>query len=268
MECGFPWQNLKLECFYINMISINGLRQIVNDMHAVFPGGIRKNLRIAAESKLTSNPIDCLTVKGEIIDRMKQTYFPDNFAKYWQKIQKEEEEKLIKSISSRHGFQFKNQTNEEIDRSNIFEVLKGVLKAEKAGLKMPKNIIFKDMDYFGEINPRNLDNLYLNPKEFRELATTTVHEITHKNDKFGMFTRLPVINFIMATPGGIITLLNRSKISKAVTYYASMNREEFIACTAEKLICENKTWSDLDPKIKKLYDFFNGPRLKLDGGKG
>lgn len=193
-------------------------------------------------------------------------YYPNQFSKYWNKIKLEEENKLINSIVRQLNVKVVNNTNQDIQNQSVLGALKGLVMAKGKGLNLPKNIIFKKIETSGHfciIKPRNI---YLNPElNPIEIANTSIHETTHKNDILGMLTRIPVLSFITGTPGYIITKLNRTNITKSLGDYACTDREEFLACTAEKLIGENKTWSDLDPKIQKLYKFFRGPKLKLKG---
>lgn len=216
------------------MVSINGLRQIVKGMHAVFPQGALAVKLHSSEQKLIRDPL---------VD------------------------KFIKETAKGLGVQFTNKSKNEIGSLKIFEVLNGLFASKKAGLKLPKIVEFKKMQQHGThlwLNPKKIN---LNPKS-NEMLSNTIHEVTHKNDLGGRLTSvIPLLSILLKLPGVITTVSKYSTIEKTFGHnYAAINREEFIACTAEKLIAEKKSWSDLDPKIKKLYDMFKGPKLKLDRG--
>lgn len=225
------------------MVSVN-LRSIASNVRAVFPKGVKAaEIVVQSEEKLVRNPV---------VD------------------------KYIKQTASDLGVKLTNTTDKKILTSKMFDTLEGLFISKKAGLKLPKEIKFKNMELDGAYHLWTPKKIYLNPKienyaahkqanMSTSLSSAAIHEITHANDLgFKLTGTIPFLNIPLRLPGFFATGFNSLKITKNLNRLASLDREEFIACTAEKLLFESKKWSDFDPKIKKLYDLLKGPNLNLN----
>jgi len=266
------------------MTSISSLRQIVTDMHSFAPQGLRKAARaelaemISEPSRFSIATLNRMRFaqpgyhgysKSErsfgAISKLIKSNSKNSISDYLSKIYDTEQNVLIKKIIKNLGIEFKNETNDKIHPDVIFSILQGLTASKKAGLKLPKNVILEEIEdcrgYFRRFKPKNI---YVDPSGMG-ICSTTIHETVHKNDRAVRIVRcIPVIGTIERIGGKLTTSLNKKIIKQEIRKYAATNREEFLACTAEKLIAEQKIWSDLDPKIKKLYDMFLGPKLKID----
>ena len=160
----------------------------------------------------------------------------------------------IKSL----GVTFKNTTKQQLTTLKKGDILAGLILSKNAGLKLPEVIEIEDTNngHYSLLHPKTirLDSNY------EDLILATVHETLHKN-------HLSPFNFLFKIPDAdfskdLIYKHTRS-IASDLRRHAFDNIYEFVACTGEKLIMEEKNWSDLNPIIKKLYNRFKGPKLKL-----
>lgn len=257
------------------MVSIGELRQIVSEVQTVFPQGLRKTARLRLAEQIKCLPVSEVTnINKDSVKKLTDIFSKETALDYYSKIRAQEQNKIVKiGMKELDGsIKFKNKTANDIGDTTMFGVLKGLFKSETTGLKLPKTIEFKNFHHRkdicdnGEIKWHKPGKIYLNP-ESDDIFRTTIHEITHDNDLWGRLTsvayRIPILQ-LMRLPGSLITNFKANLIEKEISNYASFNREEFVACTAAKLISEGEQWSALDPKIKKLYDMFRGPKLNLD----
>jgi len=252
------------------MTSISKLRQIVTDMHTVFPQGARKAARAELAEKINkpgnvhdlissrlafSNP-DILGYWGS-----KRPFKKESVSSYLSKIYDKEQNMLINKTIKNFGVEIKNEIH--------YEILQGIAVSKKAGLKLPKNVIVKNLEgHLGLFYDSELKNIYIHPTNDK-FCLTVIHETAHKNDMAAFIVNcIPVFNDISDFIGGkLISSFNKKLISQEICEYATKNRNEFIACTAHKLLSEGKQWTDLDPKIKRLYKLFLGPKLNLGQNK-
>lgn len=156
------------------------------------------------------------------------------------------------------GVIFKNPTKQQLTLSKKSDTLYGLTLSKNAGLKLPEVIEIEDTNngHFSFWHPKTI---YFD-SNYEDLVLATVHETLHKN-------HLSLVNFFWRIPDIDCAqqLINKYKksIGSELRDHAFDNMYEFVACAGEKLIIEHKNWSDLNPVIKKLYDCFKGPALKL-----
>jgi len=255
------------------MTSISTLRQIVTDMHLVAPQGLRKVARAELAEKIDkpsgvfavwANRQQFLIPETHGYRCSESSYPRTSVSNYLSKIYYKEQNMIIKKTIRNFGVEIKNETNYKIDEYATFNILQGLTVSKKAGLKLPKNVILETMeDCAGYFKPLKPKNIYIDPSESK-LCSTVIHETTHKKDKFPrIISFVPIFGGLQIFGNGLILRLNKKLIKNEICEYATTNRNEFVACTAEKLLGEGKQWTDFDPKIKKLYDMFMGPKLKL-----
>ena len=267
------------------MTSISVLRQIVSDIHAVSPEGLRKVLssELAAKSLIPStleanekafakfskkhmSDFFCSANQRSSGGKLNLSYHQSYSTYYFAKMYEKEQIKFTSRTLKKIGIELKNETYEIIKPEITFNILQGLLTSKKAGFKLPKTVVLEDMTermtgYWQAINAKKI---FINPKG-DDLCVSTIHETAHKNDIASrVVNRILFAGILAAIPNKLIPLLNKNLIQKEICNYAAKNRREFIACTVEKLLSEQKTWADLDPKIKKLYDIFLGPKIKLN----
>lgn len=246
------------------MANISVLRQIVSNVHACFPTGIRKTARLVVSERLSL--VKTPMTEGFLKQDLLNTFSNDRVTvlQYYSKVKQQESFKLINKVMKELNITFINKTNQDITESQMLDTLSGLVKAKNAGFKLPKVIKFKNLKKtWGEFVPQQPNIIYLNPNS-PSISSSSIHEAAHKNDLGARITRtIPILSIPLKLPGLITARCNRAVISKELGNHAYLDREEFIACTAQKLIVEDKQWSDLDPKIKKLYDFLMGPKLNL-----
>lgn len=160
------------------------------------------------------------------------------------------------------GIRIANRTQSAISNNILFEILNGIMNTLKHFPKSPTIVEFKDLGFnskgrkiFGLYDPEKSMTIFIDSHiKDQQVLPVVVHEITHENDP-SLFNESILDN--------ILLIFHSSKIKKEIRSYALTDRSEFVACTAEKLVSEGKTWNDLDPKIYKLYKHFNGPKLDL-----
>jgi hypothetical protein len=280
------------------MTSISTLRQIVKDIHAVAPQGARKAVRAKLTEQIsrpiseTEIMIEQLRFKSDMQNAVMEKVFTRNgddftvtrhsyatatevssfetrykLRKHLSNIFDKEKNTLIKNTLTKLGVEIKNKTINEIEPNKTFEILQGLNISKKVGFKLPKTVVVEDLrtmncsGYFILLQPKKI---HIDPNKDK-LCATTIHETAHKNDIAGhIVNTIPAINAFSLIADTFIQLFNKNLITKEVRNYAATNRDEFIACTVEKLLSEQKTWTDLDPKIKKLYNLFLGPKFKTN----
>lgn len=156
------------------------------------------------------------------------------------------------------GVVFKNQTKQQLTLSKKSDILKGLILLQKADLKLPKIIELEDTNN-GRYSFWHPKTIYFD-SNFEDLILATVHEALHKN-------HLSLVNFFWRIPdidcAQKLIEKHKKSIGSELRDHAFDNMYEFVACAGEKLILEEKNWSDLSPIIKTLYDCFKGPKLKL-----
>ena len=248
------------------MVNVSVLRQIVSDMHAGFPAGIRKFARNNICEKFSLPYSESILKPAAGHHEFFEKYGTDTFFTYYHKVEEQEGNKLINKLKKELNInvEFINKTKTNPCPSQMIEVWAGLIKSKKTGFKLPKVVEFEYLHKRGraaEFNILTPKKLYLDPL-YGTNSTYTMHEIAHKNDLGCRIINFPIA-LLLKIPGDIVIRRNRSKIVAELGEYAGTNRDEFIAETAQKLIHENKQWSDLDPKIKKLYNLFMGPKLNL-----
>jgi hypothetical protein len=263
------------------MTSIAFLRQIVTDIHSVAPQGARKAVRakLAEQISLPCREDDLKTeqlhFKFEMANAVRAKVMKaDRYlreAEYKLRVHlshifEKETNTLVKNTLKKLGIRIENKTINEIEPTKTFQILQGLNISKKAGFKLPKTVVVEDLQnkcggYFKLSEPKKI-HVNLNQNE---LCATTIHETAHKNDLAEHIVRyIPVLDALSLISSKLIPSFNKNLITKEVRDYAAINRNEFIACTAEKLLSEQKSWSDLDPKIKKLYKLFLGPKFKTN----
>jgi len=252
------------------MINIKVAREFIADIHSIYPKGlrptVRKNLTKAINTpSVISNFKDEYDIFGELQFNLnrnnnKQRLKSENFnlLKYLTKIVAKENQQLFTKTLKQMNVIVCNKTDNKLENNTKISLLQGLATAKSSGLKLPNTISI-------ELNPnKNINGeykedfphtifLYTN-KNNNALGKTTIHEIVHMNDKHNWFYNL--ISLI------ITKLLYKNLIAKEIREYATSDRDEFIACTAAKILSEGKNWSDLHPLIQKLYKFMGGPEIK------
>lgn len=157
------------------------------------------------------------------------------------------------------GVVFKNKTTQQLTVPKKLDILDGLILSQNAGLKLPKVIEIEEDTYNGHFNSLHPRKISFDAS-LENLSLVTVHETLHKNHmtNFNLFFRMPDVDYAKQ-------LIDRYRVAMGseLRYHAFDNIFEFVACVGEKLITEQKNWSDLDPIISKLYDYFKGPILKL-----
>lgn len=266
------------------MINISEARQIVSNIQEVFPHGLRKAVRIHMverinqPSNIVPNEVSKTFFFQTRLDKFKSSFSTNNLVNdlhskyvnsvpdYYSKIWDNELDMLINRTSKKLGVKIKNLTNDKTSSQVKFNILQGLLVSKKAGLKLPQIIKLKYLKkHGGGFRPIYPNTILLDPR-CDAVSSITIHEIAHKND-FENLLYYSLVKISLATAGKLILKANKKIIERELCENAHKNRCEFIASTVQKLLYEKKSWSDFDPKIKKLYDFFEGPKLKLKGDK-
>jgi hypothetical protein len=263
------------------MASIAVLRQIVTDIHSFAPQGLRKAMRSELAAKickpntlvqnkisffeLSSNFYMHIDANGTSDFNMSRWHRPSLSSDYFAKVYCKEQNLAIKKTLKDIGVHLRNKTGEKIAPERKFNILQGLMVSKKAGMELPKTVILEnltdELGYFLQSRPKIIT---IDPNRDK-LCKTAIHETAHKNDAAAnIVSKLPIVNALSLITDKLIPLFNKNLITKEVRNYAVTDRDEFIACTVEKLLSEQKSWSDLDPKIKKLYNLFLGPKIKTN----
>ena len=144
-----------------------------------------------------------------------------------------------------------------------FSIASGIINSKNLGLELPKKVYLKWMGLRkgGRFCPETADRIYIN-KISDKMCSTVVHETTHKNHKIynkGFW------RFLVPEKSFDMTMFNQNKalIKDKIRPYAGKNHKELVACIPQAFVKDGKTWSDFDPKIKELYEFYEGPKLNL-----
>ncbi len=180
----------------------------------------------------------------------------DTLIKSEDKYSNEVAEKLFKKL--RIKFKYRFEGNPTIQQK--IDILSGLFISKKAGLKLPKIIQLDTTNnsHFEAVHPKTI-RLGLGQKN---LSNVIVHETIHKN-------HLSLFNFLFRfrerffNEDSQLISQSKSKIGNELRAHAYDDFTEFVACTGEKLLCENKKWDDLNPIIKEVYKYFKGPKLRL-----
>lgn len=121
---------------------------------------------------------------------------------------------------------------------------------------MPDKKGLQRAGYFESVYP---DRTHINPTlEAPKLYSRTIHESIHQYDRTN-----PISELARSIYGKIRIMMNKKAIATEIDRYATTNRSEFVARTAEKIITEGKTLQDLHPKVGALFKSLAGPRFKF-----
>ena len=183
------------------MVSVGILRQIVSDIHAVSPQGLRKAVRtelaatISKPSSLIENEKartafskscikDFFTSSSERrkLDKLELAYPKRATSNYFAKVYKKEQASVTKKTLKELQVKIQNRdcgTN-EIEKN--FNVTQGVLALKKAGLKLPENVCLEDLRGKGGYFTLKMPTyIFVDCKEER-LCRIAIHESVHLND--------------------------------------------------------------------------------------
>lgn len=262
------------------MIKISTARQIVSDIHMVFPEGLRKavrkdlaenihqrhgfyqcagdSLRFLGQNASEFKRLLLLNYPVEVLNNL---YGGGKSKAYCASLCEKELNKLMQKSLKENKVRINNMSANELGPEIIYDIWEGLMITKKAGLKLPERVNFKNlMDCDGSFNIFKPKKIYID-SNCRRIRKTTIHETIHKNDFIAIilnrFTGITIFTKLLVRT-------HKKTIGKELCEYAYKNRNEFIACSAEKILTDGKSWSALDPKIRRLYKILLGPKLKLD----
>ena len=142
---------------------------------------------------------------------------------------------------------------------NAITRLKECLPIEPKEILLEENMLNNGgPQIMGEFKAAYPNMIYVNPTmEAPKLYSRTIHELIHQHDRAN-----PIVDLARSIYGKIKIARNKKVISSEIDRYATINRSEFVARTAEKLVTENKTLQDLHPKVAELFKLLAGSRFK------
>ncbi|MFA7659332.1 MAG: hypothetical protein WCY19_07850 [Candidatus Gastranaerophilaceae bacterium] len=242
------------------MCRIGELRKIVTEIHSVFPQGLRETCRQNALASIKGETFSRVT-EGE--GNISSNNLLEQF-QYYSKINKQEEKKVINKLIKKLGITIQDISGTEIPDKKKIQILKGLYVSQNAKLELPQAIKLKRFkkNTLGTFTQRKPNEILIDNSYPLFIDSVTIHETLHKNDFKNNWIRNTFLPCLILDK--IMLILNSKTICNTLGRNALKNRAEFVAYTGEKLLHEKKKWDDLPPKIKRIYKFFNGPKIKLN----